>query len=75
MKKQLLFFLMLLLVSLVPDELLWRSFTGNPNLLIRTVWFLPSAFIIGAWVCKVRRCHPALAVRVLACGPLCLALP
>ena len=75
MKKQLLFFLILLLVTFVPDELLWHSFTEDPNLLIRMVWFLPSAFIIGAWVCKVRGYHPTLAVRVLACGLLCLALP
>jgi hypothetical protein len=75
MKKQLLFFLMLLLVTLLPDELLWCRFTEDPNLLIRAVWFFPSALIIGAWVCKVRGYHPSLAIKVLACGLLCVALP
>ena len=69
------YFFLLVFSTFGPDVLIWLKFTEDPNLLIASIWFLPSLIIIASWFAVRKGFHHVAAVRLNFGGMLCFTFP
>ena len=69
------YFLLLVFFTFGPDLWIWHHFTEDSNLLIASVWFLPSLIIIASWFAVRKGFHHVAAVRLIFGGMLCFTFP
>lgn len=71
------FFVLLLVLTLAPDTYLWIKYTDSEdtNLLIHTIWYMPSFLILLCWWMAHKGKHQKKCLWVIFIGLILFTLP